>query len=512
MKQLKRICLAGALTLATVSSLSARDLVAYNVGDSADQSITTPVALDVVNPAATTALRAAEALKIPAIFHGLANTNTMAAAFLDTFGGTRSNFLAALQDSFHQTTLDEATIASPDFGYLITAFNIKNRTFPVSDALAADWARGKPALALQNKILTSLQRLMQNHVRPDDLPLGLALGDNIRVIPANDPDSRDSISDIAQSGEVIPASSLIPLSNLKMTFRRGFSADEQPLARAASDFLTANCLPDHELTVLIRNHSVDQLVVSQHYNAGQLIVRSGGKIDTEIKLALNQLNDKLSADPTLQMAEAAMLAPPPTPPAAPAPVAAVTQMAPDDTATVATPSNSQKLPILPWLIVGILAAVSVIASIISFILARRRKPAPVSVAVTTPAPVALAKMTPSAPPMTQTELAPLVQAVKEAFIQELASQRRELIIAQQQAAAEITELVRRLDDLQTPMQERLRTYESEIRRLEKELAERTEENVELLKLKIQMTQDQLVAETVHNRAASASASIEGLLN
>src|SRR5579859_6570973 len=104
MKQLKHICLAGALTLATVSSLSARDLVAYNVGDSADQSITTPVALDVVNPTATTALRAAEALKIPAIFHGLANTNTMAAAFLDTFGGTRSNFLAALQDSFHQTT------------------------------------------------------------------------------------------------------------------------------------------------------------------------------------------------------------------------------------------------------------------------------------------------------------------------------------------------------------------------------------------------------------------------
>ena len=93
-----------------------------------------------------------------------------------------------------------------------------------------------------------------------------------------------------------------------------------------------------------------------------------------------------------------------------------------------------------------------------------------------------------------------MQAVKETFVQELALQRRELILAQQQAAAEIVELIRRLDKLQVPMQERLKAYELEIQRLEKELAERTEENRELLKMRIEMTRQQLKIERTANRA------------
>jgi hypothetical protein len=149
---------------------------------------------------------------------------------------------------------------------------------------------------------------------------------------------------------------------------------------------------------------------------------------------------------------------------------------------------------------------------------RRRKPAPSKALVTAPVVVPVAQavpMTPVAPAAANagyTELAPIVQAVKEAFIQELANQRRELIFAQQQAAAEIAGLVRRLDDLQAPINQRLRTYEAEIRRLEKELADRTEENVELLKLKIQMTQDQMATEAIHDRTAAPKSSLGTLFN
>jgi len=97
-------------------------------------------------------------------------------------------------------------------------------------------------------------------------------------------------------------------------------------------------------------------------------------------------------------------------------------------------------------------------------------------------------------------LAPLLaQAVKEAVVQELATQRRELLRAQENAALELVAMIRRLDSLQAPLQDRLRAYESRIQELEKELAARVEENHELLNLKIEMLRRQLETERVRNR-------------
>ena len=101
---------------------------------------------------------------------------------------------------------------------------------------------------------------------------------------------------------------------------------------------------------------------------------------------------------------------------------------------------------------------------------------------------------------TRDALAPvLAQAVKEAVVQELAAQRRELLRMQEIAAMELVGLVRRLDALQTPLQDRMRAYEARTQELEKDLAARTEENRELLRLKIEMLRRQVESERVHNR-------------
>ena len=98
------------------------------------------------------------------------------------------------------------------------------------------------------------------------------------------------------------------------------------------------------------------------------------------------------------------------------------------------------------------------------------------------------------------DIAPhLAQALKEALVQELAVQRRELLQAQQTAAAEIAQLTQHLDALRAPIQERLRSYETRIQELEKELAARNEENRELLKVKIEMLRCQLEVENTRNR-------------
>jgi hypothetical protein len=100
----------------------------------------------------------------------------------------------------------------------------------------------------------------------------------------------------------------------------------------------------------------------------------------------------------------------------------------------------------------------------------------------------------------QSELAPhLVEALKDAMVQELAGHRRELLLAQQAAAAELTELARRLEQVQTPLLERLRAYESRIQELEKVLSGQAEENRELLKLKIELLRRQLEIERGNSR-------------
>ncbi len=100
----------------------------------------------------------------------------------------------------------------------------------------------------------------------------------------------------------------------------------------------------------------------------------------------------------------------------------------------------------------------------------------------------------------QASLAPhLVDALKNAVVQEPAAQRRDLLAAQQAAAAELTELARRLESLQTPLLERLRTYERRIAELETELGEQSKENRELLKLKIDLLRDQVEAERTRSR-------------
>jgi isopentenyl diphosphate isomerase/L-lactate dehydrogenase-like FMN-dependent dehydrogenase len=88
------------------------------------------------------------------------------------------------------------------------------------------------------------------------------------------------------------------------------------------------------------------------------------------------------------------------------------------------------------------------------------------------------------------------QALKSAVVQELAAQRRELLAAQHAAAAELTGLARRLEQIQTPLLDRLRAYEQRISDLEKELGEQSKENRELLKMKIDLLRDQIEKERV----------------
>ncbi|MES1180557.1 MAG: hypothetical protein ABUL66_01700, partial [Verrucomicrobiota bacterium] len=273
----------------------------------------------------------------PAVFRVYSTTNLLATEFLAGFSAARSNFLAAVQDTFHQATLDEKSLASPDFGYLVTAFNIKNKPFPVTEELAADWARGGSGQATQTRLLDSLLKMEQRYIRPDELPENFTIGTTVRLVPVRAPDEKPARPE-AEPGELVAAPDVSAISSLRALFCREFSADEQPLAHAVSRLLQPNCLPDVELTQLARQRATRQSNAVAPFAASL-----GGKS------ASSELSPVLPASDSVRPV--------------PEPIAATAQ-------PVAPEKKPAKIPgPAAWL----LAAISVVSAALSIVLARRRK-------------------------------------------------------------------------------------------------------------------------------------------
>jgi hypothetical protein len=88
----------------------------------------------------------------------------------------------------------------------------------------------------------------------------------------------------------------------------------------------------------------------------------------------------------------------------------------------------------------------------------------------------------------------VMDQLKEKLVNNLASQREQMLEIQKSAAAELAELEQRLNELHAPLQERLRVYEARIGDLEKALAAKGQENRELIRAKIEMTRKQIETE------------------
>jgi hypothetical protein len=506
-------------------SIHAKDISAYKVGDIAQADITASVPFDVVNPQATAALKANKAKYVPVIFRvDYPMTNDITRDFLANFDQAHSEFNSELTATF-QTNINDTVIASPDFGYFVTEFNVVNKKFPITTGLAEVWARGDADAQFRDQWLGRIVQAMSRPVQADGLPAEYEFH-KIRLVPVKSM-NQPLTFEVAKKGHAVMATDVVTISNLRAQFRGEFSQEEQPVAQALSQFLDPNCAPDADLTRQARESIVGPLKATDHYAAGQIVVRQGQTVDAEAKAALDAyaeklvpgaLNQQIAAEHqnALQQqqiaAQAQQHAQQEQEEAQSQKAAAVlAQMqqqqallerklaesqaqqereqaavmrqqafAAQDIATKIRERNE-------WLVAGI-ATVSALALLVILWVIRRQRPVPISV------PAKLQKMENPAM-MAHTELAPyLAQTLKEAVVQGLAAQRAELLHMQRLAASEIAELVHRLDQLQTPMQERLRTYQDRIQELQKELAVRTEENRELLKMKIEMMRQQIEAE------------------
>jgi hypothetical protein len=474
-----------AVTLLSIFPLAAKEPADYRVGDTAEEDVTTPIPLAVIDAEATRALKERESRRGIIVFCFYPDRAVEAeAAFHSAFTRTRSNFLNAVELVFHRRRLGLEELSSTNFQEFLPAFQKQNNLFPVEMTLAALWVGGQSDEPFEAQLLEQLRQTMRSPVRSDYVPPGIKVGTTVRLLTITNTVT-PTVEMAADLGRNLNKTNLTSIPRSKMELQDRFPAQETKVAKYVATFIKPNCFIDVELTHSLQLKNIEALWTGDNYAAGQLIVKRGQVVDQKIKAALDELKEKTAASRLHQIIA--------------------------DNRLKAAQAHKRT-----WLLIAGFSAGFVISIAVVWRLARRRlRPAllPLKIAgddlvLSAGAPGGLwerralmaEQRAQRAHAVLRAGLLPhLAHLLKTTLVRGLISQRSSLLNAQLMAAAEMAELERRLDELQAPLQERMRVYEKRIEELEKALAAKGEENRELIKAKIQLAKQQLVAQRTRNR-------------
>lgn len=460
---------------------AARDLSEYRVGDKVAEDITTPIALRVVDPMATEAFREKEAQRILVAFRfDTSAADLVEAEVRATFSLARSNFIRLMQDRFKQTLLKEDQMETTRFNNVIGAFKKENKGFPLSRMLAEDWALGSQGLAAQVTLLARIRQAMEQPIRYDNLTNALKLGGQVLLVPVKDIQDPITLEELGSRGVKTYRTNVLALGRAKNQLLEKFGPDEESAGRFAGRCLRVNCFIETELTTAARARRTEALFIADNYQAGQIVAKKDQLVDLRIMAAFNQIQENTATGRLLQQVS-------------------------HEKSQVAQVRESNRL-----LIAGLIAAGALLLAVLAWFAFRRNAATPML-----PAIAASNLLTDSRNQSEEWQQRALdaeekvahahdairsgvMEQLKEKAMSSLVSQRSNMMEAQHIAAAEMAELERRLNELQSPLQDRLRTYESRIADLERALTAKGEENRELIKAKIALMRKQLEVERKGN--------------
>lgn len=484
-KRLLAFALAGGCALI----LPAKDLVDYRTGDLIAEDIVTPVLLRVVDPVATEALKAREAERIPVIVRFCPSVAAQVESEIQArFATARSNFLVLQQQTFNQPRLNAAQINSRKFQNLMGAFKRQHKGLPLSDPLAAEWARGNDGRTVQDGLLARLRPILEKPVRA--FRNDIRLGRFVTVIPVASMDEPIVPDDAKARGWRMARTNLLTLAQARSLVLKQFGTNEMAVARFAERHLRVNSFVEAELTLATRARQTDPLLVADTYQAGQVLARAGQVMDAKILAAVTQLLEKTAAGRLAQQ---------------------VVQE--KERVALAQVQSADVRQINRKLLIGLLVTAAFLLGFLFWAALRRANRNSLALALgdgLSPGLIANAPGTGSTAgdvSWQQRALAAEQKAerahgairagamaqLKEKLVGSLVTQQGELLEAQKAAAAEMAEMERRLNELHAPLQERLRTYEARIVDLESALVAKGEENRELIKAKIDLLRKQLEA-------------------
>ena len=479
------------------SSLAAElpAMLEYQVGDQAEADIVTPITLVVFDPVRTEKLRRAEAQQVLPLFRFVPTAKEQAEAELKAvFAETRAKFAGGLERLFnHPLPLLTSEFGQAHFAEFLKAFRAQRPAFPLGNGLAELWAFGDEGDIALDRQIEKFRRFPDGYVRPDALPADwMFASGSLRLVSAESTNTPLSLDMADKQGRNLPLTRLIPLSRLQQDALKGASPNDLSELKYVAGFLRPNCFFDEELTRQAWLKKVEAINAADHYQAGQRLVRQGEIITEKTKLALDELQSRTAADRVQASAMQER-------------TRVETETAEVQRIAKATLRTNR------WLLAGMGAAAIAFVALATLLFFRRKTLLAASRRVTSAgAALAVRRLdnedwreralaaearSDKATALLRTNMVPhMARWMMSELMRKLTSQRRSILTDNQKAEREVAELTERLEHVHAPLEERLRAYEKRIAELEAELAAKGEQNLELIKARIETTRKKLDGE------------------
>jgi membrane-associated HD superfamily phosphohydrolase len=463
----------------------------YQTGDTATADVVTPISLIVIDPKATEAQRQKEIQYIQAVFrHDPDMIDRVEEDFHQTLANEREKFLKDLNAAFQKNKLDDQEIASAQFEELVTVAQARNKAFPLTLGLARSWAKGERMSDIETKLTSRLHSAMSHYIMETELEGEGKVGPwQVYVVSATSNDLPVTVENLERRSFKVAKTGLTTIAKVREDLLAGLSAQLKPMGRFLAGSIRTNCAFDPELTRQYRAKKIEPIWAADHYQPGQLIVKKGNLIDAKTKAALDQLRARTATDQLQEQLSQTHTK------------AQATIQELQDKAYVAQlqAAKAQQIGIF---LVGALIALAAVFGVIFWHI-RKPKASLAVVPASSSTLVSEARAEPSfvagQPTLKAEVISELAHLMKDKVVQDLAKQRRDLLENQQSATTEMAGLEERLENLQAPLEERLKAYENRISELEKELAEKGEQNRELIKAKILLAKKQMEATRAKNQ-------------
>ena len=465
--------------------LRAASLPDYKLGDVALDDVVTPVPLLVVNPEASEALKQKVAAQVHFIVRHTPHTSSEVEAELRaSLSQTRAAFMTAFQAVLEGRAPRPTDLDSPLFATIVREFSRGlPKDFPL-EKLAALWVRGLGEDAGWEELGQPLREVMAQPIVENRTDNPLPGTQPVRVLPVKSVTEPPSAVELENGGVVMPSARVLSLWRARRLVETHFGLDNEDMGRFAAGFVRANAYPDAALTEVARAQRMDGVTVNDTYDAAQVIIRKGQTIDRKALSALAVLREK-SMIGTLQ-----------------------TQLQQEQSVAGLIDRQTQ------WIAGGL--GIMVVGVIVILWRLRAR---PSTALVPLPSgsfgvftdvrglPDGAGREWRDRALVAEQKVERTHEAIRsgvlgwmrEKVMQTLFRHRAELLSSQQKAEAEMRELEHRLEQLQTPLQDRISAYEDRIEQLERDLAAKGEENRELIGARISVVRQQLRVERERSR-------------
>lgn len=274
--------------------LIAADLPRYRLGDTATNTLVTPVPLVVADPVATALLKAKEERDFRYIVrYSPSIGDEVERAFRSQMTLVQADFLNELEKALGKRQVDKSVQRDPEWLALTDAFREKHKGVPKLFLYMPYWAQGRSDEHLLQDWIGRMRQAMDAPIRPDEMPGG-SVGASVRLITVPDLEMPVQLDHAERYGVLTPVGDLIPLSQARRNLRSGFPEGDDYIADFLGPFLRANCVFDEDLTRTMRERSTDAVVVAASFSAGDVIVRNGQIIDAKTFAALEELRRQLA--------------------------------------------------------------------------------------------------------------------------------------------------------------------------------------------------------------------------